>query len=124
MKDPYLNSIPANASDYPRGLYDCFPTFPLTENLISTGYKTLAKDIKKANHTGKRVFVVDGYNGVDWFHFQKSLAKWLEPTELKVTWIDFKDCMETEADILLHIEGFLGGDDPLWGTHFPFGFEI
>lgn len=123
MKDPYLNSIPANASDYPRGLYDCFPAFPLNENLISTGYINLVKHIKKENHAGKRVFIIDGYIGVDWGHFQKSIAASLKSTELKVTWIDFQDCLKSEPDILQHIEGFLGGEDPLWGTHFPFGLE-
>ena len=123
MNNPYENLISKDSSKYQRGLYDCFPTFPISDDLISKGYKKLLQEIELDNSKGNRVFVIDGYNGVDWSEFQRSLKNCSKENKLNISWINFQDCMKSEEEILLQIEGFLGGDDPLWGTHYPLGLD-
>ena len=63
MKNPYENLISENFKEYERGLYDRYPTFLIPENQIIPGYDRLVENIKEEDLLGKRVFVIDGYNG-------------------------------------------------------------
>ena len=123
MKNPYENLISENFNEYKRGLYDRFPTFSIPDNQIKTGYQQLVKSLLKENSSGKRVIVIDGYNGVNWDNFKKSFSNNIKDTNLNISWHDFEDCLRSEDDILKQIDAFLGGEDPLWGTHYPYGLE-
>ena len=75
MKNPYENLISENFKEYERGLYDRYPTFLIPENQIKPGYDRLVENIKEEDLLGKRVFVIDGYNGVNWDLFKSSVSK-------------------------------------------------
>ena len=75
MKNPYENLISENFKEYERGLYDRYPTFLIPENQIKSGYDRLVENIKEEGLSGKRVLVIDGYNGVNWDLFKSSISK-------------------------------------------------
>ena len=123
MKNPYENLISENFKEYERGLYDRYPTFLIPENQIKSGYDRLVENIKEEDLLGKRVFVIDGYNGANWDQFKSSISKIIKNTNISITWYDFRYCLKPEEKILDQINPFLGDDDPLWGTHYPYGLE-
>ena len=64
---------------------------------------------------GKRVFVIDGYNGANWDQFKSSISKIIKNTNISITWYDFRYCLKPEEKILDQTN-FLGDDDP-YGEH-------
>jgi len=113
MKNPYENLISENFKEYERGLYDRYPTFLIPENQIKSGYDRLVENIKEEDLSGKRVFVIDGYNGANWDQFKSSISKIIKNTNISITWYDFRYCLKPEEKILDQINPFLGDDDPL-----------
>ena len=53
----------------------------------------------------------------------ESLAKLFSSGGLEVFWNNIDNYQLPEKNIDSLIEPFLGKDDPLWGTHYPFGME-
>lgn len=121
MTEIYQQPLPQNAQDYPRGPFDTEPTFPLDEGLISSGYEHLAQ--KLLDLAGFRVLVIDGFHGVDWDAFKAELNGVLKQQDLSATWIDISQCYKQDTLIREMVEPFLGGDDPIFGTHYPLGID-
>ncbi|MFA4839038.1 MAG: class I mannose-6-phosphate isomerase [Candidatus Neomarinimicrobiota bacterium] len=124
VADPFVAPIPQNAKDYPRGLYNPLPTFRINEKSITSGYAALAETLRHELADGLRVLVVDGYQGVDWPVFQQNLADAMQKLSIAADWIDVGTCLADEKMFLPKIKPFLGGDDRLFGTQFPFGPEV
>ncbi|GAB6281446.1 MAG: hypothetical protein STSR0008_01850 [Ignavibacterium sp.] len=124
LYDPFQSHLPETISNFPRGLYEYFPAFKLKDGLIHKGYNKLAKRIKDNINSGLRVLIIDGYNGVDWNEFYINLKNELTQIEINVNWLDMKLCLKDSHFINNDIKDFLGGDDPLFGTHYPFGPEV
>ncbi len=122
-ENPFTAPIPAQQRHYPRGIFDPFPTFAPTQGEITRGYERLARRITTAVPAGLRVLMIDGFNGADWTAFRSQLTAALAGSQLPVTWHDLRECLLPPEIIRERIAPFLGGDDPLWGTHFPLGME-
>lgn len=124
LTDPFIAPLPQDATEYPRGLYNCFPVFTPTKGDIFEGYGKLAKIIEDELTKGLRVLVIDGYHGVDWDSYRNHLSVKLMEHNIDSSWIQMRYYMVTPEEIHRLVEPFLGGDDPLFGTHFPLGPEI
>jgi mannose-6-phosphate isomerase class I len=123
-KDPLIAPIPPGLKKYSRGLYNSFPMFNVDKGQISSGYPKLVKSIQDRLSSGLRVLVIDGYQGIDWATFQTELDRELNTADIRARWVDFSQCLAGEEEIYNRIEPFLGGDDRIFGTHYPFGPEV
>lgn len=124
VDDRFIAPLPASMTAFPRGPFDCFPTFEPSFGEIRRGYKSLATAITQAVPQDLRVLMIDGFNGVQWPAFQSHLQTALADSDIDISWFNMADCLNTPAEIKKTIEPFLGGSDPLWGTHFPLGMEV
>lgn len=122
--DIFQAPLPEKQTEYPRGLFELFPAFTPSQGVINAGYKHLATQIATAIPQGLRVLVIDGFHGVDWQFFQKALSDTLQDLSITPEWIDLADSLADASAIRERITPFLGGDDPLWGTHFPLGMDV
>jgi mannose-6-phosphate isomerase class I len=116
--------LPEEMSQYPRGPFEAFPAFTPIAGGIQEGYSELVKKIEASISQGLRVLIVDGYQGIDWETFHAHLAAGLDESSLEIHWLKMSDCLLPPNQIHERISPFLGGDDPLFGTHFPLGMEI
>ncbi len=124
LYDPFEPHLPETISHFPRGPYEYFPTFKLTKGSIYKGYEQLAKRIKNNIQNDLRVLIIDGYNGVDWDKFYLNLKNELNKIEIKANWLNMEECLNDSQLINENIKDYIGGDDPLFGTHYPFGAEV
>lgn len=97
------------------GAYDRFPTYPLPDGQIQSGYAALAAIVAERVRTGARAIAIDGFAGIEWSGLRNQLAAALEPYRLALEWRDTASALLPEAEILEHIAEYLGGDDPLFG---------
>lgn len=111
-------------TDYPRGLYNDYPVFACKDISIYSGYAQLGEQILSARSQGLRVLVIDGYHGVNWPLLQKEITRFLDENQIESTWFDMRECLAPEMEISKSIEPFLGGEDPIFGTHYPCGPEV
>lgn len=102
--------MPVTKNGHIKSTYDIYPTFPIGQGAINTGYESLAEVLCKEN-----LVVLDGYLGVDWSEVISSLKHLLEKKGLKVTAIDIRDYMKSEKEIERMTAPYLGGDDPIFG---------
>ena len=116
--------LPADLIEYSRGLYNRFPTFPIGDHIISRGFDSLVDKAKALLQGGVRVLVVDGYHGADWNNFKRSMKDKLTEHGINSDWLSVAGCYRKPETINRSIKPFLGGDDPLFGTHYPFGMEL
>jgi len=93
----------------PQG-YDIYPYFALGEKQVFNGYAALADYIMR-----QKTVVVDGYVGVYWNLFIRSLKKALESRKLRVHIIDTASFLKDEDLIDEMILDFLGEKDGVWG---------
>lgn len=121
--DPFVVPLPAEATDYPRGVYNPSPEFPIHRGHIQKGYAFLARQIREDMLRGLRVLVIDGYHGVAWDSVRRGLVEALASHDLHPTWVDMHEYLRPQEDIQAHVHPFLGGNDPLFGTRYPFGPE-
>lgn len=120
---PFQTSLPADVTEYPRGLYDDAPAFSPSAGSFTKGYAALADKIASNVPAGLRLLAVDGYHGVDWAAFQKGLADALSDQNLAANWLNMADCLASPEVIESKLAPFLGGDDPLFGKQYPLGIE-
>lgn len=121
--DIYKQPIDQNTTEYPRGPFDTHPAFELADGSIQTGYARLASQIIDGQDQGLRVLVMDGFQGVAWSQLRSSLNAQLSENGLQAKWIDITSCYKSSEHILKMVEPFLGGDDPIFGTHYPMSLE-
>lgn len=122
--DPFIALIPERIKKFPRGPFDTFPKFTISNGIIEKGYDALAKIIVKEISTGLRVLAVDGYQGIHWQEFIFGLCEELKNHGIIPELIDIKNSYSSESEILNRIQPFLGGEDPIFGKHYPLGLEF
>jgi mannose-6-phosphate isomerase class I len=124
VSSPFAPVVPADALDFPRGPYEPAPAFPLTEGPIEAGYAALAARIRQGVPEGLRVLAVDGFHGVDWATFRKGLGEALAVEGVSPAWWLTADALASPDTLRERLTPFLGGDDPLFGHHFPLGPDV
>jgi len=110
--------------NYPRGKYNAFPAFHLNKEKINSGFTNLALLIRRKINSGLRTLMIDGFQGVDWNEFRRQFSQALSEKNIFPEWLDMHDCLDEPGNIFKRAEPFLGGDDRLFGTHYPFGAEL
>lgn len=123
-KQYYQPLLQKTQTEYEQGFYDCFPAFDLKDETINQGYDILANHIIGNVPKGLRVLVIDGFLGVNWQTFRQNLSQVLSEKNITPDWLDINTCLNEESEIRNRVEPFMGGDDPVFGTHYPFGPEI
>lgn len=121
---PARTLLPPDATTFARGLFDPFPAFAVTDGAIETGYDALAAHLADAVPGGLRVLSLDGFHGVDWDAMREGLDGALAARGIRPAWWPMAGALADSATIDERIRPFLGGDDPLWGTHFPLGPDV
>ncbi len=123
IEDPFIAMIPERIKKFPRGPFDTFPKFTISNGIIEKGYDALAEIIVSKISTGLRVLAIDGYQGVHWREFIEELNKALQKNKIAPEFINIKNSYASEDEIQNRIKSFLGGDDPIFGMHYPLGLE-
>jgi mannose-6-phosphate isomerase class I len=119
--DTIFSPIGADQNKFQRGLYEKFPAFKSSVK-INKGHEYFTEIIKSNIDKGLRVLAIDGYHGVNWDLLKMSLEKNLNGIDTE--WIFTSDCFAEAEEIDKRAEPFLGGDDRIFGKHFPFGAEV
>lgn len=95
------------------GRYDIYPAFPLGPGRLEVGFEAIA-----ARVAGAPRVVIDGFGGVLWESFRGRLDAALNRIDVEAEWIDVRSALLAPTVVDTIVSPFLGGDDPLWGTHF------
>jgi mannose-6-phosphate isomerase class I len=106
--DQYL--LPDEKMEHPEGKYDIYPSFRLSNDLISVGFDSLAEAI--LNH---KIIIIDGYIGCFYDRFREKLEVYLENKGRITSWKNTSDYLKAPDIIHSMVSPFLGGDDPLFG---------
>jgi mannose-6-phosphate isomerase class I len=122
--DPFQMPLPAELTEYPRGVYNPFPTFPVRRGSIRKGYAVLAQQIRRQVSKGLRVLVIDGFNGVAWSVLRRGIRDALASEGVTATWVEMEEQLKPKEVIQEAVEPFLGGDDPLFGKLYPLGVDL
>lgn len=106
---------PAKPVSPPPGSYNLYPVFPAGAAKISLGYDALAAQLlaTKPHH-----IIIDGFGGVLWEHLVEQLDAALHRKQIQAQWQNVQAALLPESKINQLIAPFLGGDDPIFGTHF------
>lgn len=123
VDDPFIALLPERMTKFPRGPFDTFPKFTISSGKIEKNYDSLAENISFDILQGLRVLAIDGYHGTNWEEFISGLTNALKDVNIHPELINICSTYESETEILKKIEPFLGGDDPIFGVHFPFGMD-
>lgn len=105
---------PATHTPPPPGAYDIYPAFPVGEGRIGLGFASLAARLAQ-----EKTVVIDGYGGVLWEFFRRSLDREFSRLGISPQWTNVESALRSADAIGEMIAPYLGGDDPLWGTRFP-----
>jgi mannose-6-phosphate isomerase class I len=116
--------LPADATHFPRGRFEPFPAFTPSEGTVEAGYEALAERIVTAMPQGLRVLALDGFHGVDWGALRDGLDAALAARGVEAAWWPMADALAAPEALAARIAPFLGGDDPIFGTHFPLGPDV
>jgi hypothetical protein len=92
------------------GGYDIYPSHDIGENLIFSGFESLARRIATES-----CVVIDGYVGVYFNFFKEKLDAELKKIGIDASWIYSGDALKNCKEIDDLVSPFLGGDDPLFG---------
>lgn len=120
---PFIGLLPERMNKFPRGPFDTFPKFSITEGVIDKGYVVLVNKILAEIPNGLRVLVIDGYHGTNWVDFITKLQNELIEYKISTELINIENVYTTEEKIQERISDFLGGNDPLFGKHFPLSLD-
>lgn len=107
--------LPIHKKRDPDG-YDIYPTFPLGEGKIKTGYNSLMEFIR--NQDSSQI-VIDGNVGTIWDEVISGLNREFTSVGTGVNWYCIDAALKSENEIDSMLEGCLGDDDPLFGFNFP-----
>ncbi len=105
--------MPARASTTVLGEYNIYPSFPLQEDKIWSGYRELASQM-----ISSAVVILDGYPGVLWENLRKLLTTELDALGVRPAWQDISVAMLPPAQVNALIAPYLGDNDPLFGRRF------
>ena len=97
------------------GGYDIYPTHPLGRGKIASGYPSLMTFIREQN--SNRV-ILDGNIGTIWDEVIRQLNQEFKASGIRVSWYCVDAAAKPETTITSMLEGYLGGDDPLFGFHY------
>ncbi len=103
--------IPLRKGTIPEGNYDIYPSLKIGDNLIYSGYESLAERI--GNY---KLVSIDGYGGVFFNLFRDRIDEILGKQGYQVSWIKTSDFFKPEVQIKEITAPFLGGNDPVFGT--------
>ena len=92
------------------GRYDIYPSFKLDDGQVLSGFESLSNVLIK-----HRNIIIDGYIGVFFDLFQKTLNKHFIKSGVKVSWQNTSLCFKDPVVIKEMISPFMGGEDPLFG---------
>ncbi|WP_242201998.1 hypothetical protein [Aestuariivivens insulae] len=90
--------------------YDIYPTFPLKEGHIKSGYSSLVNEIST-----NRIVILDGYIGVDWDEVSNAISNKLRKEGLSVDLINIVDYLKQEKEIIEMVQPYLGDYDSIFG---------
>ena len=105
--------MPAEASAPAPGEYNIYPSFPLEEGKIWSGYRELAKQMSSSS-----VVILDGFPGVLWENLRNLLTTELNALGVESAWQDVSIAMLPPSQVEDLIAPYLGGNDPLFGRRF------
>lgn len=110
--------LPGNKPVPAKGRYDIYPAFKLGDNLISSGFESLAHVI--LNH---KIVILDGYEGVFYDQFRDKLSDYLIKHGKNLSWKNTSGFLKKPEKIIKMISPFTGGDDPLFGRRTTLSLE-
>ena len=123
IEDPFIALLPERMNKFPRGPFDTFPKFTISNGKIEKGYSSLSKNISNEVLNGLRVLVVDGFQGTHWEEFIGGLTSALKTNEIIPELINIRNAYASEEEVISRIEPFLGSNDPIFGVHYPLGLD-
>ena len=109
---PEVNPVQTQAK------YDIYPSFKLEENLIYSGFESLAETLIK-----NKVVVIDGYIGVLYDQFSHELEESFKNRAIKTSWKSTSDFLKPADTIEKMVSHFTGGNDPLFGKRTSMNLE-
>lgn len=96
--------------------YRIYPSFKLEDGEICTGIKSLANRI-----CDEKIVCIDGYIGVYFELFRKSLNNALLEIGCTANWVDVSKAMLSEEQVENLVEPFMGKPDSIFGTRATIG---
>lgn len=124
IDSPFQTPLPEGNDIYPKGLYEVLPTFDIEKDKIRKSYDKLTNNIISKINKGLRVLVIDGYPGVNWENIIDGFRESLENRKINFEFIRFDSYLRNADAVNEDLKPFLGGDDRIFGTHYPFGPEV
>lgn len=103
--------LPEKKPGSKEGTYDIYPTFTIDHDVIKTGFESLADAL-----SGSAVIIIDGFGGVFYELFCKSLESSFTRKGKSTHIIFTSSLMKSPGEIEEIISPFMGGEDPLFGT--------
>jgi mannose-6-phosphate isomerase class I len=92
--------------------YNIYPSFSIGDGKIFRGVDSLTEIIE-----GKRIVIIDGYEGVFFETLRKEISELLmKKHNIDADWINASAFFKPENEINILVEPFLGGKDPIFGT--------
>ncbi len=110
----YVGEVHAHTAP---GVYDLYPTYPIPQGQIQTGYDAVANVIGTAIQHGARHIAVDGFGGTLWEALQATLDELLHHHfgDSEIIWRNTSACFLSEPTLTTRIAPNLGGNDPIFG---------
>lgn len=115
VRDSISPVLPLQKPEIETEGYDIYPTFPLGKKKIKTGYDSLVEFILKQD---SNQIVIDGNVGTLWNEVASGLNREFALSGTDVCWYCIDAALKPEEEIESMLEGYLGGDDPLFGYNF------
>lgn len=111
--------LPAIKPDHHNG-YDIYPAFSLKTGKIEHGFDSLAAFISQQDSDK---IIMDGNIGTDWESVIGNLSNALKLNNAEYLYFDVNSALLAEDHIDKMIEGYLGGDDPVFGKLYEGNLE-
>ena len=96
--------------DEPASGYDVYPTYQISNGLITRGYDALAEDLASFGY-----IKIDGYVGILFEEIKDRLNTAFATLGIFPKWINVQQSFKPEEQIDRLVAPYLGGDDPVFG---------
>ena len=103
--------LPLAKKPVSEGKYDIYPSFKIENNLIWSGFESLAEELLR-----HKIIIAECYSGVLTEIFPESLDAIFSEKGIDCKWIKTSDLFKAPEEIRSLKKPFLGGVDPLFGT--------